>query len=173
MWLEWLDIGMDDSGHLESGLSKSVWTDVDFSEMGWHDATIHGLCVQPTDGVLPRLLLDIDYIVRWVHPVPPATYFSFWMAPATLVFEDVWDLEGDLDFKGTTLDLEIDGLHRLVPDDGREAHPLWHIEGHAFDLKFRATSYRQYFRKAPALASRQVLSHAQRGGYTFAEVGFR
>lgn len=161
-----------DGGHLESGLSKSVWTDADFSEMGWHDATIHGLCVQSTDGVLPRLLLDLDYIVQWVHPVPPATYFSFWLAPVTLAFENVWDLEGDLDFKGTTPDLEIDVLHRLVADDGREDYPLWHIEGHEFDVQFRATGFRQYFRKAPTLASRQVFSHTERGGCTFTEVGF-
>ncbi|MEV6071187.1 hypothetical protein AB0L82_31970 [Nocardia sp. NPDC052001] len=95
------------------------------------------------------------------------------MAPATLVFEDVWDLEEDLDFKGTTPALEIDGLQRLVLDDGREDLPLWHIKGHAFDLRFRAAGYRQYFRKAPALTSRQMLSHAERNGYAFAEVGFR
>ncbi|MFI6407525.1 hypothetical protein [Streptomyces sp. NPDC050548] len=164
---------MDHGGHQESGLSKSVWSDADFPEMGWHDATVHGLSVQPTDDVLPRLLLDLDYIVRWVHPVPPATHFSFWVAPATLVFDDVWDLEGDLDFKGTAPDLEIDGVHRLVPDDGREDLPLWHIEGHAFDLRFRASGYRQYFRKAPTRASRQALPNAERGGCAFTEVGFR
>ncbi|MBK6010446.1 hypothetical protein [Streptomyces sp. MBT53] len=164
---------MDHGGHQESGLSKSVWSDADFPEMGWHDATVHGLSVQPTDDVLPRLLLDLDYIVRWVHPVPPETYFSFWVAPATLVFDDVWDLEGDLDFKGTAPDLEIDGVHRLVPGDGRDDLPLWHIEGHAFDLRFRASGYRQYVRKAPTLATRQALPYADRGGCAFTEVGFR
>jgi len=134
---------MDCGDHQESDLSKRVWSDADFPEMGWHDATVHALSVQRTDDVLPRLLLDLDYIVRWVHPLPPATHFSFWIASATLVFDDVWDLEGDLGFKGTTPDLEIDGLHRLVPDDGREDLPLWHIEGHAFDLRFRASGYRQ------------------------------
>lgn len=161
-----------DGGHLESGLSKSVWTDADFSEMGWHDATIHGLYIQPTGGTLPRLLLDLDYIVQWVHPVPPATHFSFWLAPATLAFEDVYDLEGDLDFKGTTPDLDIDTLHRLVVGDGREDYPHWHIEGHAFDLKFRAGGFRQYFRKAPKLVSRQAFSHMERGGCAFTEAGF-
>lgn len=163
---------MGNGGHQGSGLSKSAWSDADFEEMGWHDATIHGLSVQATEEILPRLLLDLDYIVRWVHPVPPATHFSFWVSPATLVFEDVWDLEGDLDFKGTIPDLEIDGLHRLVPDDGRQDLPLWHIEGHAFELKFRASGYRQYFRQAPTLISRQALPYSERGGCAFTEVGF-
>ncbi|MEV7525872.1 hypothetical protein [Streptomyces sp. NPDC091371] len=164
---------MDNSGHQESGLSKSVWSDADFEEMGWHDATVHGLSVQATGKILPHLVLDLDYIVRWVNPVPPETHFSFWVSPATLVFEDVWDLEGDLAFKGGWIpDLEIDSLHRLVPDDGRQDQPLWHIEGHAFELKFRASGYRQYFRQAPTLISQQAMSHAERGGCVFTEVGF-
>lgn len=163
----WLDTGMN-----TGGLAKSVWTHADFTEMSWHDATVHGLSVQPTDDVPPRLLLDLDYLVQWVHPVPPETYFSFWVAPATLVFDEVWDLTGDLDFTGWIPDLTLDGIHRLPPDDGREDLPLWHIEGHAFELRFRAAGYRQYFRQAPALESRQTLPHAVRGGCVFTEAGF-
>ncbi|MFE2915393.1 hypothetical protein ACFXI0_17220 [Kitasatospora indigofera] len=166
---------MGNGSHQKSGLSKSVWSDADFDEMGWHDATVHGLSVQPTGGILPRLLLDLDYIVRWVHPVPPAKRFSFWVSPATLVFEDVFDLEGDLDFKGLTLELEIDTVHRLAPDDTRPnfSHmPLWHIEGHAFELKFRASGFRQYFRQAPQLVSGQAIPYAERGGCAFTELGF-
>lgn len=154
------------------GLSKSVWTDADFTDMGWHDATVHGLSVQPTGEVLPRLLLDLDYLVQWVHPVPPETYFSFWVAPATLVFDGVWDMTGDLDFTGSIPDLKLDGIRRLPSDDGRDDLPLWHIEGHAFDLKFRAGGYHQYFRQAPALVSTQTLPYAARGGCAFTEVGF-
>ncbi|WP_201304966.1 hypothetical protein [Streptomyces sp. GS7] len=69
--------------HLESGLTKNTWSDADFDTMGWHDVAIHGLCVQPgaSDGSLPRLLLDIDYVVRRVHPVAPRKHFNFWIAP--------------------------------------------------------------------------------------------
>jgi hypothetical protein len=99
----WLDAVMSRGEHQESGLSKSFWSDADFEQMGWHDATIHGLYIQQTDAVLPRLLLDLDYIVRWVQPLPPEKHFNFWVSPATLVFEDVWDLEGDLGFKAPQL----------------------------------------------------------------------
>ncbi|MGW0170853.1 hypothetical protein ACWDWT_37625 [Streptomyces sp. NPDC003343] len=160
--------------HPESGLTKSAWSDADFDEMGWHDATIHGLCVQPgaPDGSLPpRLLLDIDYIVRWVHPVAPQTHFSFWTAPSTLVFDDVWDFEGDLGFKGMGLSLQIDHLRRSAPEDGRGG-PQWHLEGHFFDLKFQATGFHQYLRQAPQYAQRLVLSNSERGGISFAEIAF-
>ncbi|MEV7027997.1 hypothetical protein, partial [Kitasatospora sp. NPDC093558] len=115
----WWDAAMNAGTHPESGLTKSTWSDADFEAMGWHDVTVHGICVQPSaspDNPLPRLLLDLDYIVRWVHPVEPAQNFTFWIAPSTLVFEDVWDIEGDLDFKGMALRLEIDHLHRSAPE---------------------------------------------------------
>ncbi|MGW4891381.1 hypothetical protein ACWEQL_03815 [Kitasatospora sp. NPDC004240] len=159
--------------HPESGLTKSIWSDADFDAMGWHDVTIHGLCVQPptSDNALPRLLLDIDYIVRWVHPVEPETHFSFWIAPSTLVFEDVWDIEGDLDFKWTALSLDIDHLRRSTPQDSRGG-PQWHIEGHSFELKFRAAGFRQYVRQPPQHSPRLTLQHSHRGGISFAETAF-
>ncbi|WP_225447228.1 MarR family transcriptional regulator [Streptacidiphilus sp. PB12-B1b] len=118
-----------------SPTESSTWSDADFEAMGWHDVTIHGLCVQPgsADNSLPRLLLDIDYIVRWVHPVAPETRFSFWIAPSTVVFEDVWEVEGDLDFKGTAMSLKIDNLRRSTPEDSRGG-PQWHLEGHSLAL---------------------------------------
>ncbi|QNA77662.1 hypothetical protein C8250_001550 [Streptomyces sp. So13.3] len=164
---------MSTGTHAESGLTKSIWSDADFDEMGWHDVTIHALCVQPgpSENSLPRLLLDIDYIVRWVHPVPPETHFSFWIAPSTLVFEDIWDMEGDLDFKGMGMSLDIDHLRRSV-SDGSLAHPHWHIEGDGFDLKFHATGYHQYLRQAPRHSPRLVLSHEAREGLSLAETAF-
>lgn len=52
------------------------------------------------------------------------------MSPATLVFEGVWDLEGDLDFKG----MYIVGYQPVQAIDlqgrvGREDLPLWHMKG--------------------------------------------
>jgi hypothetical protein len=159
--------------HAESGLTKSVWSDADFDVMGWHDATVHGLCVQPaaSDDALPRLLLDLDYIVRWVHPVAPETHFSFWIAPSTLAFDDVWDVEGDLDFKGTALSLDIDHLRRSTPENPRGG-PRWHLEGHSFDLTFRAAGFHQYMRRPPRFSPRLVLTSAGRGGLSFTETGF-
>ncbi|HEX2286112.1 MAG TPA: hypothetical protein VHI10_15010 [Mycobacterium sp.] len=166
---------MDSGSHRESGLSKSVWSDADFDQMGWHDATVHGLAVhtdEEAETFLSRLLLDLDYIVRWVHPVPPEKYFTFWVSPATLVFDGVWDLEGDIGCAGLVPSLEIVDLHRSLSDDGRHDQPLWHIEGLRFDLKFRASGYAQYLRQPPVLIPGQSLSVAERGGFAFTEFGF-
>ncbi|MEU0537576.1 hypothetical protein [Amycolatopsis tolypomycina] len=154
-----------------SGLSKAVWTDADFPQMGWHDSHIHAAALVETEDDLPpdRLVLDLDYIVRWVEPARREKHFTFWIAPATLVFDEAWDITGEIGpLHGG---LELSDLHRLDPPDDKP-YPAWHLEGHEFDLKFRARGFRQYFRRPPQHVGRQVLTMAQRGGLSFAEQAF-
>ncbi len=56
----WVGTEMNSGSHQESGLSKNLWSDADYEEMGRHDATVHGLYLQRTDDILPRLLVDLD-----------------------------------------------------------------------------------------------------------------
>ncbi|GAA0933692.1 hypothetical protein GCM10009554_19130 [Kribbella koreensis] len=66
--------------HDPSGLSKATWTDADFSDMGWHDCRVHAVSIgEYEDDALPpaRLLLDLDYIVRWVEPERSERHFTF------------------------------------------------------------------------------------------------
>ncbi|WDZ82851.1 hypothetical protein [Micromonospora cathayae] len=158
--------------HPPSGLSKATWNEADHPVMGWHDCRIHAVSVgEYDDDTLPpaRLLLDLDYIVRWVDPVRPATHFTFWIAPATLVFERAWQITGTI---GPAHDLlEIADLHRLDPPDDHP-EPLWHIEGQNFDLRLRASGYRQHLRRPPRHVPRQLLTMAERGGLSFAEESF-
>jgi hypothetical protein len=106
-----------------------------------------------------------------VHPVPPARTFSFWIAPATPVFDDVTDMVGDVDFSGSLPELMADELRRVSTEHG-SVEPLWHIEGHAFDLRFRASGFRQFIRQPPRLVAQRVLLHPERGGCSFAETAF-
>lgn len=82
-------------------------------------------------------------------------------APATLVFDQAWDITGD--FGPLHEILEIADVHRLDPPDGR-ADPLWHIKGHSFDLRLRSGGYHQYVRQPPRHVPGQLLTMAQRGG---------
>ncbi|GAA3209548.1 hypothetical protein GCM10010532_033330 [Dactylosporangium siamense] len=158
--------------HEGSGLSKATWTDADFAHMGWHDCRVHAISVgEYDDATLPpaRLLLDLDYIVRWVEPAGSAQPFSFWISPATLVFEQAWNITGRL---GPLHDLmEIADLHRLASPDGQPDHE-WHLEGQNFDLRLRAHRYTQYLRQPPQHVGRQILTLAERGGPSFAEQSF-
>jgi hypothetical protein len=158
--------------HGPSGLAKATWTDADFPEMGWHDCRVHAISIgEHDDGRLPpaRLLLDIDYIVRWVKPEQDKGRFTFWIAPATLVFELAWNITGQL---GPLHDvMEIADIHRLDPPDS-SPEPLWHIEGQNFDLQVRAPGYTQHLRMPPRRVSRQILTSAERGEVSFAEQSF-
>lgn len=158
--------------HEGSGLSKATRTDADFAHMGWHDCRVHAIsvCVHH-DATLPpaRLLLDLDYIVRWVEPAGNAQPFSFWISPATLVFEQAWNITGRL---GPLHDvMEIADLHRLASPDGQPDYE-WHLEGQNFDLRLRARRYTQYLRQPPQHVGRQILTLAERGGPSFAEQSF-
>lgn len=147
-------------------LEKPVWTAADFEVMGWHDATIWSMAVV---GEKFELLFDIDYILRWVHPVPPEQYFSFWVSPATLVFEGVQNIK---------IDIEIDAIqHMEIADIHRVDHIIkpskdlniwkWTIELQQGSIEFYASGYTQYFRRHPSLGRGQVLDLDERGGISF------
>jgi hypothetical protein len=146
-----------------AALDKCVWSDEDYDVMGWHDATVHALALDwdradPASGQGATLLLDIDYIVSWIHTDGP---YRFEVAPATLVFEDVWNLSGDLDVSAGG-PLQMLALNRT--GDGE-----WEFDGVGFSLGFRAPGFRQHFRSQPiANGERQTLSEARRGGPCFA-----
>lgn len=146
-------------------LEKSVWTDEDLEDLGFHD--VHVVAMAPRDLLErgpSRFALDIDYIVQWVHPAPPEPHFSFWICPATLVFDEVYALSGELD-----LDLSIDCITRLGTDLGRG----WHVQGHQFELQLITEGgFTLYLRRPPILAGRQLLTWAERGGVSFEESGF-
>ena len=140
--------------------------------MGWHDCRVHAVSIgEYDDDTLPqaRLLLDLDYIVRWVDPAPLRQHFSFWIAPATLVFEGAWGIEGEL---GPLHELlEIADIRRLDPPDDTP-DPLWHIEGQNFGIKLRSAGFTQYLRRPPQHVHSQILTQAERGGLSFDERSF-
>lgn len=156
---------VDNIAHVESGLEKAVWTDDDLEHLGFHDARIVAIALTGGDDPGPsRLSLDLDYLVQWVHPVAPETTFSFWTAPVTLVFEDVWAVSGELD-----VDMSINAITRFTEDPG----PGWHIDGHMFDLYLTSSAgFTMTVRRPPALTRRQCLTLAERGGISFDEAAF-
>ncbi len=149
-------------------LEKPVWTDRDFDTMGWHDATIWAMAM-PSNDLEFEFIFDIDYIVRWVDPTPPANIFSFWVSPATLVFHGAWRLKLNLDLELINL-LEVADIRREGPlawPDGRLSKWKWIIELQQGEIEFEASGFTQYFRKAPTLGTLQNLSLDERGGISF------
>ena len=68
-------------------VTRTILTEADYSTMNWHDNAVHAIAWEPLPDNPGRLLLDIDYILQWVAPEPPTATLSFWISPATLVFD--------------------------------------------------------------------------------------
>jgi hypothetical protein len=153
----------------EYKVEKWVLTEADFDSMGWHDSRIHALAFQPENF---ELVFDIDYIFEWIHPKPDETYFKFWIAAATLVFENVYDIEFDID--SYNCKLEIDNIKR---EDGRRPHNaqhigketewLWIVECQEGEIRFRSAGFKQFIRAMPQLRHSQVIDVKERG-FSFA-----
>ena len=150
-------------------LYRYVWTDRDFDQVGWHDATVHACAFRMgPEQWLGTLLLDIDYILEWVQPPAGETSFKFWVAPATLAFEAASALEGELGIH--SLPPSFNDLRR-GPADRPEATEMgyekWVLDGHDFDLTLLSRGFKQVFRRQPILSSTPMIGLEDRGGISF------
>lgn len=75
-------------------LEKEIWTEADFKVMGWHDASIWSMV---SNAAQFEYLIDLDYIFKWVNPKENETYFKFWVAPVTMVFENASAVKIDIE----------------------------------------------------------------------------
>lgn len=150
-------------------LEKNVWSEADFEKMGWQNVVVHALAF---DTERHEFLLDIDYIFAWVNPSPPSSYFSFWLAPATLVFRDVWELKVQYN---ASLGFQLQGIgrteERIRPHphpEGRKKEWRWTLDGNEGEFSFWATGYSQFTSRKPAHhASGQSYALTERGGISF------
>lgn len=157
-------------------LEKSIWTQDDFDDMGWHDANIYGMIIEkgeePWQG---NLIFDIDYIFEWIHPVPPQEYFSFWVAPCTLMFKEVYDVKIDIDYRGGAFDLleisDLDLISKYEQETGVIIYE-WEMGLQEGDIRFKSLGFEQIVRKSPVYTNSQVLSLEERGGISFIKQAF-
>lgn len=133
-------------------LEKKIWTDKDFEKMGWHDCNIYK--IRLTDD----LELDIDYILQWNKPDLEGLPFTFWVAPATLVFKSVQNL---------TLDFDIGFENAFeIEDIESEGENRWIIITQQGDIQFYSEGYEQYIRQQPFFEFGQTISYIERNGYS-------
>ena len=133
--------------------------------MGWHDATLWSM-VADTDSF--EFSLDLDYIFQWVAPEPNETYFKFWVAPVTMVFEDAHSIE--IAIQSEQGGMEVADLHREDPTatpNGERVQHTYRVECQEGEVKIRATGFKMYVRRPPTLLGVQSFSLAERGGVSF------
>jgi hypothetical protein len=151
-------------------LEKTRWTDADFDHLSWHDNFIHSIHFDAHD-FQSELRLEIDHIVQWVKPTPDS--FAFWIAPASLVFDNVTDLKIDIEFvkSGYQAVIHQVSIHVIerVPVPLQKicrdrAYYVWTIETNwpAGEISFGASSFIQTTHAQPVLTEHQQLSPLQR-----------
>lgn len=152
-------------------LDKNIWTQDDYEQMGWHDGSIYGFIFMPVgDGGTTNIIFDIDYIFKWVNPIPPEQTFSFWVAPCSLVFKDTFDLVINVDRKGgTTGMLEIADLYLVdkVEQEKNQWIYEWNIDLQEGYIKFKSMGFDQIVRQKPVFTDGQVLTLEGRNGINF------
>jgi hypothetical protein len=152
-------------------VSKAVWTERDFDQMGWHNNAMHAWAFEPADDYPGRLLIDLDYIVKVEKPAAPGGFFDYWVSPATLVFDRASDLVADVNAVHWGFALTIDEIERSAPD--KHGMHLWTLTGDLFTLTIRSDGYTQYLRAAPRFCrGRHRLPLSERGGIAFDERGY-
>ena len=144
---------------------KPIWSDQDFEVMGWHDVTLWSMVAYPDNF---EFLVDMDYIFNWVHPGPGETYFKFWVAPVTMVFENASDVRINVDSQQGCI--EIAEFHRelLGPSpNGKYTQYRFKFDCQEGEIALEATSFKMYLRRPPTLLDRQSFGLAERGGVNF------
>ena len=154
-------------------LEKKVWTENDFEKMGWHDCNIYGLIFQNTNAdnkYTTDLIFDIDYIFKWVSPIPPKSNFSFWVSPCSLIFTDAFALTIDIDRRGGTTDLlEIEDLYLIdkIEQEKNKWIYEWSIDLQEGKINFKSSGFKQIVRQNPIFTESQALTLNQRNGINF------
>jgi len=151
-------------------VARTTWTEADYGAMSWHDNAVHAIAWEPLPNNPGRLLLDIDYILQWVAPEPPATTLSFWISPATLVFDPAWDLTTDIDRTGWGFQLSLTEIRRSEPDE--RGNYEWTLEGDGITISLGAPGFTQYLRRPPVHCPDYTLSVEERGGFSFDRHGY-
>jgi hypothetical protein len=154
-------------------LQKTIWTEADFEAMGWHDCRIHGMAFEHRTF---ELYLDIDYLFAWINPEPPEEYYTFWVAPCTMVFANVHGLNMDI---GTGPSLEIDNLSREMVGRPKNADYIkrdeewrWVLSCQEGEISFQSVGYKLYVRRRPVQIRTQCLEWSERGSVSFDRVTF-
>jgi hypothetical protein len=144
-------------------LEKSIWTNDDYHESFWHDNKVHAMAF---DDKGLQLLFDIDYIVQWIQK---GKHFEFWIAPCTLVFDNVQNIEMDLEDSSLTIDSML--RTAITPTAFSDHRPEydWDMVGTSGEIWFRSTGYTQYARRQPVLTRSQNLTSDVRGGISFSK----
>ena len=136
--------------------------------MGWHDAIIWSIVADP---YAFELMVDLDYIFEWVRPAEGETHFKFWVAPATMVFENAADLRINIESSQGSIEIARFQRETIGPTPNRKfMQSAYRFECQEGEVSLRATGFKLYARRPPVLSNVQSLELGSRGGVSFSRL---
>lgn len=149
----------------------------DYDPHLWHDDAVHGIALRTadpqSDDWTSDLILDIDHIVSGTETEDG---FRFGVAPATLTFHGVTDLEVRVESgsSGHTVGIALPSILRVdrQPVADQKVHfdrpyYVWRIELASHPdgyIAFGAWGHTLELRRKPVWTDQQCLTYRQRGG---------
>ncbi|HEX9770385.1 MAG TPA: hypothetical protein VGA50_14525 [Kiloniellales bacterium] len=156
-------------------MTSPTWTE-GYEPHSWHDDTLYGLRLEigdpERDDWRSNLVLDLDHIVEWICGSEGGAQFR--VAPATLTFHDVTDLQiavdcGDTGGQVALYTLSIDAItrERIVEQKICFDRPYyrWRIAlnwPRGGEIRFGASDFTLDVRAEPVLQDQQQLSPLDR-----------
>lgn len=147
---------------------KIRWNLKDFPNMNWHDSKIYAIAFKDEKF---ELIIDIDYIIKWIKPKKKESHYSFQVVPATLIFKNVWDLEVNLE---SALDFQIEDIQKKNPQIPKNINTIsenlefdWIIETTNGSISFKSVGFEQIAKKVPLIQNSQTIDFQKRGGINF------
>jgi hypothetical protein len=151
---------------------KTVWTEADLDDALWHDCHVYAFAYVYEEF---EFSMDVDFIFEWIKE-PGRKYIQFRVAPATVVFEEVTDLE--LNVRAGVSDFELSGISREdlgKPQNaeftGKQNSWKWTLSFQGGTITFKSTGFKLYSRTEPSLIDGQTLGLEARGGISFERAG--
>lgn len=142
----------------------------DFGNLNFHDCSIYAFGF---DKESYQFLIDIDLIINWLEI---GESFTFELCPATVVFNNAWDIEFDISIN---LDLIIDNISRTNPRIPKNIEFLpkssieydWTIDTLQGSIKLKSIGMSIYQRKDLCRQKEQTLSFNKRDSISLNKEG--
>ena len=139
-------------------VDKSIWTDEDFNEMGWHDSRLYSISL-PNEKY--KISFDIDYIFRWERDGDNIS--GFWVAPCLMEFYNVSEFRvqippkdnGGYNIIGFDISDVTRGEIQSTPNDAKVRR--YKIEGEGGLIEFDAMGFVMTVKDAPVFSQNQSL----------------
>lgn len=142
------------------------WTEADFDALCFHDVRVHGIAIEECEHGAGRLKFDMDYILEWLCDTN-GSQCKFRVAPADLVFRDVYELKISIDYatpQACTSPFAIDGIRRTLRSERGFSTFQWTIPVNwpSGQISFESPGFNLSMRGSELITESQYLTIAER-----------